>query len=101
MTPSEAIIRSRGREVALQWNRPRFIRLATAIDLTIGELAAMVGLSNRDLSSCFVKNRFTVPVALHLENIEQYIKRSKLKVRYESMPPQMEVLQQKEKELCP
>lgn len=98
-TPAQLIIRSRNKELVESWNRGRFRRLADILEMTEGELADMAYMNPIQLRTALKSNTFPAAVAGHLENIERYIKASRLGVRFEKGTAQDEVLKTKVKTL--
>lgn len=99
MTPAQRIIRSRNKEIADAWNRARFRRLAQILELTEGELADMAYIPSLSFKSYMRANRFPEAVAGHLENIERYVKASRLGVRFKHGTAQDIILKRKIEEL--
>lgn len=98
MTPAQRVIKSRNDEIVRGWNRARFRRLASILEVTEAELGEMAYLPTFQLRQHLRANKFSAPVAGHLENIERYAKASRLKVRFEKGTAQDMVLQEKIKE---
>lgn len=68
------------------------MRLSLCLRVTEMELAAMAGMERKHLTAAYKSNRFDPAYALHLENMERFVKETKLKVRYERQVPQLEIL---------
>lgn len=99
MTPAQVVIRSRNDEIVRSWNRARFRRLAQILNLTEGELADMAYIVPIQFRRHMKENKFPAAVAGHLENIERWVKASKLGVRFKKGTAQDIILKQKVSEL--
>jgi len=100
VTPAQHLIRSRNKEIVGNWNRPRFRRLAMILEMTEGELSEMVFMAPVILRKALKENKFPPPIAGHLENIERWVRASRLGVRFKKPTAQDEVLMGKLKELA-
>jgi len=73
--------------------------LAQILELTEGELADMAYIPQAQLRNYLRTNSFPMAVAGHLENIERWVKSSRLGVRFQRGTAQDIVLQEKAKAL--